>query len=416
MRNEKLPRGGARSDIRYAQCWEDADILLQALDIQPDSTCLSIASGGDNTLALLSRGPRKVFAIDLNAAQLAVLELRVAGYRELQHAELLALHGSTESRNRQNLYLRCRKQLSNSARAYWDQRSHLIEAGFGSAGRLERYFRLFRDWVLPFSESRRLIERFLTEKSGAQRVRLYDSEWNNLRWRLLLHIFCSRLVMGRLGRDPKLFRYVKGTVAHHIVKRTRHAMTVLDPTVNPYLHWIFTGRHRDDALPFALRAENFDAIRAHLDRLEWRCCSLEKLLEDPPDGFDAFNLSDIFEYLSPESYERLLRLLIRAAKPGARLAYWNLLVPRSRPESLANELKPLTCLADRLFARSNTFFYGAFVLEQVISPRPEKPQIHGLEDMCRYAPGVQPSASIRSEYPSVKEDGSAAFLPQLRHG
>ena len=43
------------SAIRYAQCWEDADILLEALDIQEGDTCLSIASGGDNTLAMLTR-------------------------------------------------------------------------------------------------------------------------------------------------------------------------------------------------------------------------------------------------------------------------------------------------------------------------------------------------------------------------
>ena len=66
------------SGIRYAQCWEDADILLEALDIQPGQTCFSVASGGDNTLAMLSRGPGRVIAVDLSPAQLACLELRVA--------------------------------------------------------------------------------------------------------------------------------------------------------------------------------------------------------------------------------------------------------------------------------------------------------------------------------------------------
>ena len=43
----------ARFDrIRYAQCWEDADVLLDALQVEPGDTCLSIASAGDNTLAL----------------------------------------------------------------------------------------------------------------------------------------------------------------------------------------------------------------------------------------------------------------------------------------------------------------------------------------------------------------------------
>ena len=35
-----------RSIIRYAQCWEDADILMAGLDIQPGNVCLSIASAG----------------------------------------------------------------------------------------------------------------------------------------------------------------------------------------------------------------------------------------------------------------------------------------------------------------------------------------------------------------------------------
>ena len=48
--------------VRYAQCWEDADILVEALDVQPDDVVLSIASAGDNALALLSRGPARVVA------------------------------------------------------------------------------------------------------------------------------------------------------------------------------------------------------------------------------------------------------------------------------------------------------------------------------------------------------------------
>src|SRR5438045_9643173 len=97
------------SGIRYAQCWEDADILLDGLDIQPGDVCLSIASAGDNSLALLARRPARVVALDLSPAQLACVELRVAAYRELSHPELLELIGSTPSRRRLDLYRRCRR-------------------------------------------------------------------------------------------------------------------------------------------------------------------------------------------------------------------------------------------------------------------------------------------------------------------
>src|SRR5206468_952893 len=91
------------SRIRYGQCWEDADVLLEGLAIRPEHVCLSIASAGDNTLALLSRGPQRVIALDFNPAQIACLELRVAAYRELNHRELLTLMGSIPGEDRASL-------------------------------------------------------------------------------------------------------------------------------------------------------------------------------------------------------------------------------------------------------------------------------------------------------------------------
>src|SRR5436189_3704298 len=88
------------SGIRYAQCWEDADVLLAGLDVRPGDVCLSIASAGDNALALLTRDPVRVVALDLSPAQLACLELRVSAYRDLSHQELLELIGSRPSERR----------------------------------------------------------------------------------------------------------------------------------------------------------------------------------------------------------------------------------------------------------------------------------------------------------------------------
>ena len=123
------------SAIRYAQCWEDADILLGGLDIQPGDTCLSIASAGDNSLSLLTQDPARVVALDLNPAQLACLELRVAAYRELDHGALLELIGSHPSERRRELFLACRPLLSPSVRAFWDANPNAVEGGMGNADR-----------------------------------------------------------------------------------------------------------------------------------------------------------------------------------------------------------------------------------------------------------------------------------------
>ncbi len=354
------------SGIRYAQCWEDADILLDALDIQPGDVCLSIASAGDNALAMLTRKPERVFALDLSSAQLACVELRVAAYRELSHPELLELIGSMPSTRRDELYRRCRPCLAPAVQAFWDAHAVEIAQGIGSAGKFERYFATFRTRILPLVHSRRRIERLLAGGSAAERALFFDQHWNTWRWRLLFRTFFSRFVMGRMGRDPAFFNYVQGSVSGRILAHAQHALRELDPAQNPYLQWILVGRHTT-ALPFALRPENFETIRANLDRLEWRQQPVEEFAAaQGAKAIDRFNLSDIFEYMSKENYESLLAKLAGCARCGGRLAYWNMLVPRSRPESMAGALRPLPDLGRKLLEQDKAFFYSAFVVEEVL--------------------------------------------------
>ena len=380
----------ARADfsfVRYAQCWEDADILLEALDVGEGDVCLSIASAGDNSLSLLSRGPARVIAVDTNPAQLACLALRVAAYRALEHDELLQLVGSRECGDREALYRRCRGALDSEARAFWDAHPELVRAGIGAAGKFERYFKVFRTRVVPWIHPRSRVDRLLESGTLEERRRFFARSWDNRRWRLLFRLFFSRFVMGRMGRDPAFFRYVEGSVAERILARARHALTELDPAANPYLQWILTGRHTT-ALPHALRSENFDAIRENLDRLEWHPMSIEQLLASEPGlRFDCFNLSDIFEYMSDESFHQLLSTLVAHSRNGARLAYWNMLVPRSRPHELAHALVPDEELAERLHLQDKAFFYSRFVVERM-----KAGMASHTVDMGSHTGGAQPAS------------------------
>lgn len=361
------------SIIRYAQVWEDADVLLDALDVRPGDVCLSIASAGDNALSMLSRGPKRVVALDLNPAQIACLELRVAAYRRLAHGELLELIGSRLGDRRVELYRRCRGELSDGARRFWDAHLPEVAKGIGSAGKFERYFALFRTRVLPWIHSRRTVHELLDGGGGrrpgeppltGRRRRFYRSRWETWRWRAMFKVFFSRFVMGRFGRDPAFFKYVEGDVGPRILERSRHALAELDPAENPYLQWILTGTHTT-ALPHALREENFEAIRDNLDRLEWRLATIEEYLATAAEPIDCYNLSDIFEYMSAENYHALLKRLVAAARPGARLVYWNMLVPRARPASMADVLESLDEKARELHLRDKAFFYSRLVIERV---------------------------------------------------
>lgn len=354
------------STIRYAQCWEDSTLLTTGL-APSGKHCLSIGSAGDNSFALLAAGAESVTIAEMNPAQIACIQLRKAAYLTLDHPAFLELLGSRPSSRRASIYQTCRSSLPTDIKDFWDSHPADIEKGIASAGKFERYFEKFRNLVLPFAHPRNRVLSLLEKRTPAERETFYETHWNNRRWNWIFQLFFSRKAMGTLGRDPEFFKYVEGSVADRILSRTRHALVQLDPSENPYLHWILTGTH-GTTLPEALEKKNFPIIANALreDRLKIHQAPLETVLEQPTEhSYDAYNLSDIFEYMSEENTTALLSKIHAASSSGARLAYWNMLAPRSRPEALSHLLAPLTPLADSLFEQDRAFFYSRFILEEI---------------------------------------------------
>jgi S-adenosylmethionine-diacylglycerol 3-amino-3-carboxypropyl transferase len=362
----EIAYGADFTAVRYAQCWEDADVLLDALAVQPGDVCLSVASAGDNTLALLAKHPAKVFAVDPNPAQLACLELRVAAYRLLEYDDLLVFMGSRRGQHRLQLYAICRRLLSRHARAYWDERPEDLAHGLGSAGKFEHMIARFRTTLVPLAHDRSMIEQLLTSGSRAERQAFFEHSWDTPMRRLLIMLFLPRVVQARTGRSVPFLPSFDLAHGRRLMARTRRLITDLDPAQNPYLHWMFTGTH-GTALPFALRRENVPTIRANLDRLDWRLCAVEDALGELSDrSIDRFNLSDTFEYLAEPAFHTLLYRLARCGRRGGRMAYWNTIVRRRRPPIMADMLLPLTELAESLKQLDKVFLYDDFVIEEII--------------------------------------------------
>lgn len=347
--------------VRYANCWEDADILMQAM--QPKGRhCLSIGSAGDNSFSMLAEGASHVTIAEMNPAQIACIKLRVAAYKTLSHRDFLILLGEKNG-DRMALFERCKAELDAESITYWEHFSDHIETGFGKVGKFENYFKLFREKALPWVHSRKTISHLLDPRSRDERESFYERKWNTWRWRLLFKLFFSRFVMGRLGRDPSFFKYVEGSVADRILTRARHALVELEPSENPYLRSILNGNY-GISLPHALREENFEKIRSNIDKLTIIEGTLESALTDQK--YDAYNLSDIFEYMSDENTQNLLETIHSNSNPSARIVYWNMLAPRESNESLRSKIKPLKQLSEELFQQDKAFFYSKFVVEEVI--------------------------------------------------
>lgn len=365
MSQSDIAKRARFDDIRYAQLWEDADVLNHALGDQGGKTLVSICSAGDNALAMLLLDPARIVVVDLSRAQIACLKIRMAAYQLLGHGEFLEVMGARASSQRLVYLDRLLAALDSESAAFWNARREDIAAyGLGGVGKFERYFRIFRKYMLPLAQSRATIDEVFRAKPLAQRQVFFDTRWNNWRWRLLLKVFFSNFVMGRLGRDPAFFDHVEGSLAQHVAGQLRHAGVDLDPAENPYLHYILKGI-QGDALPLAWRAEHYEIIRARLGRIDARIGSLEAFV-GTGEKADGFNLSDIFEYMDAQLFAQVYGSILGASNPGARLVYWNMMVPRRVPAAYADKVEVLREVEADGKAADKAFFYSDFVVERTV--------------------------------------------------
>lgn len=364
MTTSEIETRAAFDHIRYAQLWEDADVLTAALGDCTGGTLVSICSAGDNALAMLTLDPKKVVVVDLSPAQIACLKLRIGAFHNLTYPEFIALMGARPSASRKALLEKALTGLDEATRAFWEDLSDDVALyGAGGVGKFERYFRVFRTRLLPLVHSAKTLDDIFVSRSVGERQRFYETRFNTWRWRLLLNMFFSRFVMGRMGRDKAFFDHVEGSPTQHVARRIHHAAVDTDPAQNPYLHWIIKGTH-GEALPMTWRETHFDTIKSRLDRIDIRPGSLEAFVSTGEKA-DGFNLSDIFEYMSPDVFAQVYGSIVKATAPGGRLVYWNMMAPRRVPPAFAGNVTTLTAVEGTLKKIDKAFFYSDFVVEEV---------------------------------------------------
>ena len=380
MTHEPATAAPLGAQLLYANCWEDLAVARRALHIPTGGLVVTIGSAGDNAIGLLLDDPRRILAVDLNPAQTALAELKLAAVRSMPgdvagFVGALSATGRPDAR-RLDRYELVRRQLSDGASRFWDTHADEIADGVAHAGRFERYLAWFRRGLLPIVPGRAVVRDMLAARDVEEQRRIYRGRWDGCAWRALFRVFFGRRLLSALGRHPAFFDQASGRgVGAHFLARAVDGLTATPIHANPYLTFMLAGRYRlPDAAPAYLDPSNAAPLAARADRLQVATCSLLDALHGLGDGtVDAFYLSDIFELADPAGYEACLAEVARVGRPGARLCYWNNLVERTRPASLADRVSPMADLAVRLHAHDRAFIYSRLVVEEIRSTTGRRP-------------------------------------------
>ena len=144
-RNGALSRAGLSerlftllfSGLVYPQIWEDPDVDMAAMALGPGHRVVTIASGGCNVLAYLTRDPAAVDAVDLNRAHIALNRLKLTAVQRLPgHGDLLRMFGGEGNAANEAAYHRfLAPHLDVATRAYWEGRTWRGRRRIGVFGR-----------------------------------------------------------------------------------------------------------------------------------------------------------------------------------------------------------------------------------------------------------------------------------------
>ena len=353
------------STLGYSTCWEDPRVTRRALDVRSTDSVLSITSGGDVTLALLLDSPREIVSVDLNPIQNHLLELKMACFRKLTHAGMLAFLGIRPSSRRWQTFEYLKPVLSETAARYWTDHRPMIEKGVLNQGRQDRYLFLFGRLLRVIVGADR-VRRLLGASAPSDQQRIFDKQWNGRRWRWIFDFFFSRGVMS-LAMDRAHFDQVDERCFGPLIReRVDHVLRDLSAQENCFLNWALTQTYPTRAcVPDYLDEAHFDTIRRRLERITIVTEEVETFLRLQRAGrFGRFNFSNIFDWVADPVFPILLAEIARIAQPGARMCYYNLIRKLAVPTSVPSFVR-LRERACTLLAANRAMGYTNFELYEI---------------------------------------------------
>ena len=355
-------------DLLFGMSWEDPVSDRRALTIRPGETLLTVTSGACNTLTLLLEDPGKIYAVDINPSQSYLLELKCAAVRHLEYGELRAFLGLAPSGVRLQTFERLRGDLSQAALRYWTSKTEALRTGVVHAGKYESFVRLFSRFV-GMTQGKKRIDELFRSQTLEQQQDYFDRKWNTVQWRLLFKLLANKRVLARRGLTADYFKFEDGSSSfpESFLLRARRALCEIPVESNYFLaQYLLTRYRREEAVPVYLLRENLPVVRQRLDRIEPVTSPAQEWLSRQPDAsIDCFSLSNICELMSPDETGRLFAEVARSARPGARICFRNLIVPRGVPESLQRKIELNEELSRDLIACDRSFVYSrvqAFVV------------------------------------------------------
>ncbi len=322
-------------NLVYAQIWEDPVVDLEALDIRFDSRIVAIASGGCNIVSYLTANPAEVFAVDLNAAHVALNRLKLVAAQNLpDYDAFYRFFGhAADARNIKAFHQYVAPNLDAQSLRYWSDgdwlgrprittfarnvyRTGLLGRFIGTAHIVARLFGVNPKEIIRSTSRKEQIEFFETRLAP-----LFD------RW-LIKRMLDNPMSLYGLGIPPAQYQELVADAPRmaDVVRERLRKLTCDHDLSHNYFAWQAFNRgyaeNGQGPLPPYLQAEHFEAIRQRAHRVSVTQTSFtEFLVSQPARSLDRYVLLDAQDWMSDRQLRQLWRAITRTARPDARVIF-----------------------------------------------------------------------------------------------
>ncbi len=307
-----------QSAIWYSACNEDTTSEIAALE-PVGKRLLCITASGSRAFDLLLADPAEVISIDENPAQTALAELFAAAYVHDDYEDFCKLLGLREDPARCERVDKLLPYLSEEARSFWLNNRHLAQSGILYCGRWEEFMRKFMGWAGHGRRS--LAKRLLACPTIEDQQALWQSEWNDWRWQLFLHLLACRPLWRWVLHEPGIAFVPRDfDMKDYANTRFEHAAKNLHLRQLPFAWLLLNGAYHPDILPPYLTKEGHALIRSRIGRLKLRTASLQATVASAESGmFDGVSLSDYSSYCDATEQKSVWQNLARCMAVGGRV-------------------------------------------------------------------------------------------------
>ncbi len=323
-------------NLVYNSCWEDPRLDRVALNIGPEDDVLVITSAGCNALDYALAGARHVYTVDMNRRQNALLELKLAAAKGLDHETFFSIFGKGAHPNFEGVYRDAmREHLSPGSQKYWDKKGKF----FSPKGRRKSfYFRGSSGFFAHLAnihinraKLRKGIDELLETETVEQQREIYDryqmrdTLWKPMvNWMLRRDVTLALLGVPRSQRE-QIDRGYPGGIVRFIVDRVEAVFTKIPLKDNYFWRVYLTGQYTPECCPEYVKRENFERMKHDVvNKVTSETNSLLGFLEKHDRPISRFVFLDHMDWLysnAPDVLAGEWQGVIDRAAPNARIIW-----------------------------------------------------------------------------------------------